>query len=223
MPPKPSGANFTCEGCGIVVFCSPSVSVKKRFCSRECQKKHSRELVECRNCGKQFVSVKSKNASFCSSKCSNEFFTGLNHVRWRPEEEKVCLFCGNIFKAKRNWERKKSYCSYECCVADREKVGWPRSVAIGEKEVWGDGYVYVKTENGWVAEHKLVAEKMIGRVLNPNEIVHHKNGNTVNNSEGNLLVVTRKEHMEIHARAELIGLQIMAAENYRFDVSGLGC
>lgn len=35
-------------------------------------------------------------------------------------------------------------------------------------------------------EHRLVMERMIGRPLVKGESVHHKNGNTKDNSEGNL-------------------------------------
>lgn len=59
--------------------------------------------------------------------------------------------------------------------------------------------------SGYVMEHRLVAEERLGRFLEPNEIVHHKDGNKTNNSPENLEVLTRSEHVQKHfdALAEL--------------------
>jgi len=56
-----------------------------------------------------------------------------------------------------------------------------------------DGYKYIwtpkhpnATKEGYVVEHRLVMEKIIGRFLNGKEVVHHIDGNKLNNSETNL-------------------------------------
>ena len=43
-------------------------------------------------------------------------------------------------------------------------------------------------------EHRVVAEEMLGRPLESNEVVHHTDGDRVNNDPSNLEVMTRKEH-----------------------------
>jgi hypothetical protein len=47
-------------------------------------------------------------------------------------------------------------------------------------------------------EHRIVAEKMIGRALALGEIVHHIDGNRHNNSPDNLWVMLQGEHMREH-------------------------
>jgi len=49
-----------------------------------------------------------------------------------------------------------------------------------------DGYVQILVNGRWLAEHRVVMEKMIGRPLRKGESVHHKNGIKRDNTEGNL-------------------------------------
>jgi len=46
--------------------------------------------------------------------------------------------------------------------------------------------------------HCLVAEMMIKRNLSSLEIVHHVDGNGLNNEPGNLSVMTKKKHSQCH-------------------------
>lgn len=60
-------------------------------------------------------------------------------------------------------------------------------------------------DNGCVYEHILVAEKMLERLLLPDEVVHHKDRDRTNNSENNLMVFASEEdHALYHAGAEII-------------------
>jgi hypothetical protein len=52
------------------------------------------------------------------------------------------------------------------------------------------------TKHGYVAEHRLVMESMIGRRLKRSEVVHHKDGDTQNNAPDNLqLFASNAEHL----------------------------
>lgn len=54
------------------------------------------------------------------------------------------------------------------------------------------------TKNGYVLEHRIVVENVLGRLLKPDEIVHHKDGNRKNNHPDNLEVMNRNSHSSIH-------------------------
>lgn len=95
----------------------------------------------------------------------------------------------------------------------RNKKGQFTSEAKGEKHfMWKGGryedsrgrfWIYMPdhpscNSRKYVAEHRLVVEKHLGRSLRFNEIVHHIDGNPRNNEIKNLVVTTRKEHPHLH-------------------------
>jgi excisionase family DNA binding protein len=68
------------------------------------------------------------------------------------------------------------------------------------------GYIYVYTPahpsangTGYVFEHRLVMEQVLGRYLTPEEVVHHINEIRDDNRPENLQVMTHVEHMRLHA------------------------
>ena len=46
--------------------------------------------------------------------------------------------------------------------------------------------------------HRLVMEEKLGRKLQSNELVHHKDGNIFNNDPKNLELMSRNEHGRLH-------------------------
>ena len=60
-----------------------------------------------------------------------------------------------------------------------------------------DGYRVIGGRNGGL-EHRLIAEKVLGRKLNSFEHVHHIDGNKLNNNPSNLSVMEIKEHQRFH-------------------------
>lgn len=63
-------------------------------------------------------------------------------------------------------------------------------------------YIIVRHDGRYVPEHRLVAERAIGRKLHPKEHVHHIDGNKTNNDPINLMVLTAKEHAKLHMTPE---------------------
>lgn len=55
-----------------------------------------------------------------------------------------------------------------------------------------------KGYRGYVYEHRYVVECAIGRALKSDEIVHHKDGNKLNNDKSNLTIMTRAGHLIEH-------------------------
>jgi hypothetical protein len=89
-----------------------------------------------------------------------------------------------MFVPKRN-RRAARFCSNPCKWASTRR---PVLLRKG-------GYRYVHapehphaTKQGYVAEHRLVVEKRLGRFLKPTEVVHHINEVTHDNRDENLQV-----------------------------------
>jgi len=61
-------------------------------------------------------------------------------------------------------------------------------------------YVYVRVNGKRVAEHRLIAERVLGRKLKPTEEVHHFNGKRNDNRNINLLVSNKSYHRWLESR-----------------------
>lgn len=78
-------------------------------------------------------------------------------------------------------------------------------LAFGEVHAAGisikpSGYVEItRGEHKARTQHRVIMESYIGRKLEANEIVHHKDENKQNNSINNLQIMTASEHARLHA------------------------
>jgi HNH endonuclease len=51
-----------------------------------------------------------------------------------------------------------------------------------------------------IAEHRHIVEELLGRKLVRDDVVHHVDGDPLNNDPDNLIVLSRSEHMRLHMK-----------------------
>lgn len=157
--------------------------------------------MNCLHCNKDFESD-SKLSKYCSRSCYNK--AKSMRYRSRLSFNKICIYCKTSFITK---HKDAEYCSSKCvsrgtankkkkyidipdCLENSsrkidKKIGYVRVYAPMHHEANTWGYVY---------EHRLIAEQIIGRELTKDEIVHHKNGKRWDNRPENLEVMNKIEH-----------------------------
>lgn len=154
------------------------------FCSIECYREDRRRkrLKECPNCKKMFDTENRKNALTCSSYCLGKYKKTLN--------THICEWCNQEFHKKRG--AKQRFCSVSCASKWKGRNGNPSIICpIGTKGNMGNGYIKIKTEEGWIQEHRYVMENHLNRKLESDETVHHKNGIRDDNRIENLELWTQ--------------------------------
>lgn len=139
--------------------------------------------------------------------------------------EKKCGACGaDHLCLIANSKRQKTFsCSPECKSAlARAEDG----VRMKKKRQHGDGFhVLVRarehpnaSRHGYVAEHRLVAERELGRYLRKGEVVHHINMKKDDNRPENLVVCANNtEHFLAHGSLNACVQKLIETGALRFD------
>ena len=115
-----------------------------------------------------------------------------------------CPMCGQLVRKIRTDGRKGKTCSIECSRSLRgPRANWKPFVMIS-----GYKYVYCPSHpfgtRCYVAEHRIVMERHLGRVLDPSENIHHLNGDKTDNRIENMIIVSNSEHGKIHSNISTI-------------------
>lgn len=71
---------------------------------------------------------------------------------------------------------------------------------VGGVRPRADGYLIQRGSRAKQLEHRVIAERALGRPLKADEVVHHINCNRNDNRPENLLICTHAYHMALHAR-----------------------
>lgn len=184
------GNTFIDYGSNKRKYCSKNCAMKKRWETRERAKKV--KLI-CLNCKKEFelnaseTRVKENKVHYCSAKCRDEARKTGKIVK--------CKNCGNGFYTTRN-----DFCNKKCA---REFT----SKNMKHKLYMENGYL-IKYKKGYNKKgnaklHRLIMEEYLGRKLAPDEVVHHIDGDKLNNDISNLRVMKNGEHSKLHRNQEL--------------------
>ncbi len=109
-----------------------------------------------------------------------------------------CQACGKRILKPSCGARQWKVCDRVCRAAN---MRGKRSRAFKTGTYVKDGYrhhLVPASCKKYVREHRIVAEWMIGRKLRKNEVVHHVNGNGLDNRPINLQVMTISAHVTLH-------------------------
>lgn len=142
-----------------------------------------------------------------------------------PHFHENCRICGKTFLVyvSRRAEGRGRYCSRQCATETLFKKGYRISPATefkkGQMPSGFKGFSYsiarskgkpykliysphhpYATKRKTVREHRLIMEQMLGRYLRRDEIVHHINGDTLDNRVENLQIMAKRDHDRMNVK-----------------------
>lgn len=144
----------------------------------------------------------------------NIYFSLFEHrgkLRRRYKIKTTCAFCGrDLFADLANFRKsKRSFCNIQCKAKGMSGPGAPNwsGGRIGKRgknrgHILRYSPAHPNARKGYVAEHRLVMESALGRLLSPKEFVHHIDCDPQNNTLDNLDVCSSFQHNAAHASIE---------------------
>lgn len=127
----------------------------------------------------------------------------------------TCACCGKEFETRLSSikQDRGKYCSRSCIHKGEkgETAGaWKGGkIKSGFKQAYSSirDTDHPRAHNGYVLEHILVAEKALQKHLPAGAVVHHINGNTTDNSNGNFVICQdQRYHLLLHKRQRTLSM-----------------
>ena len=192
------GYNVTCQQCKSQFI---TKDARQKFCSHSCAatSMHSRGAVTTAG---DVSPVNARKENYSRDTEGQWWYQGRGKDTVRTRAYILtCKACDSPFLANIFHRRKQQYCSRKCSPHPGNPNGKPPVLKGDKNPRWkggrqiSRGYVLIfapdhPTRIGkmrkYVFEHRLVMEKMLGRILTEDETVHHKNGIRDDNRPENL-------------------------------------
>lgn len=103
--------------------------------------------------------------------------------------------------------RDGTYCEVKDLKVGDSMMPFYRKALFDKDKESNEGYQWIYTmnkedstlNNGWISEHRVIAEWASGRKIKSDEHVHHKNFIRSDNRPENLVIMDAKEHLAYHA------------------------
>jgi len=159
----------------------------------ECRDAGKREIAICEQCGIEFEAYTSQARRFCSKSCATTY---RNLTDENPSYHRDISGANNP--------------RYGKGLSGKDNGMYGRTRELnpawnGGRKIRPDGYIMRLAPEGhpartaaypYVLEHRLVMEEHLGRYLDPEEVVHHIDGDPSNNDIENLqLFANQSDHI----------------------------
>ncbi len=198
-----------CGKCGTAIRVYANQLREFNYCGRACYFAHKRESFGTDQCAAPSCEEKvTVGRRYCSRECN---------IGSRQIAEKIvvltCAECGDEFPRILRETRAKhresglAYCSQPCGRRYAKRIATEsRTRPLGATNASTQGYSVIKTEAGWVPEHRAVMERIIDRPVRADEDVHHRNGDRSDNRPENLELWNRS-----HPRGQRVSDKVVYA------------
>lgn len=131
----------------------------------------------------------------------------LRNKRWRALNPERAKEIQEGYRKRNPKKMLESYRAYKKRHPGKSVADWKQWLHKhpGWSTITAQGYLIVsapdhprKNSQGMVFAHRIATEKHFGRFLDADEVVHHKDGNRLNNDPANLMVLSASEHSLLH-------------------------